>query len=425
MPKVAVTVALAATFLGMRPAAAVHPWPARHPSVQPQAAHQLRDVGRWPAEPAVPVPLDPARFRASVDHVCARSQAGAEKAAQVPPAESLGELVRIAAAAESIDPFLLAGLMLVQSACRPGTESAAGYGLLRISPAFYRGEGGSTPPPPGERAMWTKAALMDPASNLALGAKLLRMWQDTHVENDVLFKGVPHRGPIAHFIWGDVVRGSGMEDQALTARRRMINFYQGAPEVSVTTTIGVPLLSPLEGVPRVASSGPGEDRAGGRRRHQGIDLGAVIGEPVRAVADGTVIFAGANTLGAPRRAIPPSQIARFRWRKLGPGGIYVCIEHAPNRGVVSCYMHLDTYTISEGDVVTAGQEIGRVGRTGVQVSPPHLHFELRVEDRHVDPTRYLGALIIPPRATQTHLYALAAQRHRLARVRTARAALKM
>lgn len=423
MPRVVVTVALAATFLGIRPASAVHPWPARHPSVQPTAAHQLRDVGRWPAEPPVPVPLDPARFRASVDHVCARSMAGAEKAAEVPQAQSLGELVRVAAEAEGIDPFMLAGLMLVQSACRPGFESPAGYGLLKISPAFYRGEGSPTPSPPGDRAMWTKASLMDPASNLRLGAKLLRMWQDTHVENDALFKGVPHRGPIAHFIWGDVVRGSGMEDQALTARRRMINFYQASPEVSVATTIGVPLLSPLEGVPRVASSGPGEDREGGKRRHRGIDLGAVIGEPVRAVADGTVIFAGANTIGAPRRAIPPSQIARFRWRKLGPGGIYICIEHAPNRGVVSCYMHLDTYTISEGDTVKAGQEIGRVGRTGVQVSPPHLHFELRIDDRHVDPSRYLGALIIPPKATQTHLYAVAAQRQRLARVR--RAALKM
>jgi murein DD-endopeptidase MepM/ murein hydrolase activator NlpD len=223
-------------------------------------------------------------------------------------------------------------------------------------------------------------------------------------------------------VWGDVVRGSGSEDQALTARRRLIAFYLQTPSTPVETSFAIPLVCPLEGEPRVASSGPGEDRAGGRRRHAGIDLAAAIGEPVRSVADGTVIFAGANMPGSPKRTISPAQIARYRWRKLGPGGIYVCIEHAADRHVVTCYMHLDTFIITEGDSVKSGQEIGRVGRTGVQVSPPHLHFELRLDDRHMDPARYLGALVIPPKATQTYRYALQAQRSRLARVRTARAA---
>jgi murein DD-endopeptidase MepM/ murein hydrolase activator NlpD len=239
------------------------------------------------------------------------------------------------------------------------------------------------------------------------------MWQTTHAEIDAAFGGVPHRGPVAHFVWGDVVRGSGAEDQALTARRRMISFYQQKADPTVRTSFGLPLLCPLEGMPRVASSGPGEERAGGKRRHRGIDIVAQVGEPVRAVADGTVMFAGANVPNAPRDSIPPSRIARYRWRQLGAGGIYVCLEHAPERHIVTCYMHLDTYSISEGETVTAGQIIGRVGRTGVQLSPPHLHFELRIDDKAVDPARYLVDLVIPPKATQTYKAVMQAQRQRL------------
>jgi murein DD-endopeptidase MepM/ murein hydrolase activator NlpD len=142
---------------------------------------------------------------------------------------------------------------------------------------------------------------------------------------------------------------------------------------------------------------------------------AAIGEPVRVVADGTVIYAGANIPDKPRDSIPPSRIARYRWRRLGAGGIYVCVEHAPERRIVTCYMHLDIYNVSEGEVVTAGQTIGRVGRTGVQLSPPHLHFELRIDDKFVDPARYLAQLVIPPKATQTYRLVMQAKRLRVAR----------
>lgn len=425
-----------------------------------------------------PKEIDPARFRLSVDHLCerpkytvarpakaatkAKTKAGkgrngrrgregdadrrtgtalAENAtgvdgestgagdpsaapadADARPGETavaLGDLVQAAAAEAGVDPFLLAGLMYEESGCRPGLESPRGYGLLRIHPGLYESPG--APKPPGEKEDWRKAALLDPAENLRLGAKLLHMWNESHAELDATFGGVPHRGAVSHFVWGDVVRGSGVEDQVMTARRRLIQFYEQSPEPTTKTAFGITLQSPLEGTPRLASSGPGEDRAGGKRRHRGIDLAAEIGEPVRAVADGTVIFAGVNLPSAPRRAIPSTQIARYRWKRLGAGGIYVCIEHAPDRGVVSCYMHLDIYTINEGDQVKSGQMIGRVGRTGVQVSPPHLHFEIRVDDRFVDPARHLAALVIPPKATQTYRIVMQAKRTRVANARRAKA----
>lgn len=398
--------------------AAKKPWTPRKPPVPPAPAHQLRDVSRWPPEPPEPREVDPARFRASVDHLCERFIPPGKKAA--PQEHPLGDLVHAAAAEAQIDPFLLAGLMFAQSGCGAGQKARQGYGLLRINPGMYTSP--DAPPPPGEKEEWSKSALEDPTENLRLGAKLLAMWQKAHLELDEIFGGVPHRGPVAHFIWGDIVRNSGVEDQALTARRRLIAHYERRPEPTTTkSTTGMALMCPLEGTPRVASSGPGEDRAGGKRRHRGIDLSAAIGEPIRSVADGTVIFAGANLKGAPRRSVPPEQIARFRWRRLGAGGIYVCIEHDPTRRIVTCYMHLDTYVVNEGDKVTAGQYIGRVGRTGVQMSPPHLHFELRIDDKCVDPSKHLAELIIPPKATQTYKAVMKAKRMRIAKARSAKA----
>jgi hypothetical protein len=49
-----------------------------------------------------------------------------------------------------------------------------------------------------------------------------------------------------------------------------------------------------------------------------------------------------------------------------------------------------------------------------------LHFELRVDDRHVDPARYLSTLCIPPKATQTYRMVMQAKRVRLARAKSAR-----
>jgi murein DD-endopeptidase MepM/ murein hydrolase activator NlpD len=184
--------------------------------------------------------------------------------------------------------------------------------------------------------------------------------------------------------------------------------------------IGVPIVAPLEATPRVATSGPGDDRSGGARRHAGLDIAGMLGEPVRAIADGTVIFAGINSPNKSRMSgIPPEKIARYKHRRMGVGGIYVCIEHTPEpKRVVSCYMHLGGYTVAEKDHVLAGQVIGELGRTGVKVSPPHLHLEVRIGDRHTNPVRTLGDLVIPPKDTMTHQYNVRAQRARLRALRS-------
>jgi hypothetical protein len=385
---------------------AARPWRARQPSVEPKPAHQLRSVATWPAEPATPPEIDDARFHAAFAHLCSVDLDGAVAA--------LSGDVLAAARASAVDPFELAALAFAASDCDPKYKKRSLVGLLAIDAAMY-GAPGAPALAPELRPLLATRRLLDPATNLAVGAKLLAMWNDTHLASDEAFGGVAHRDAVSHFVWGDEVRSSGHEDLVLTARRRMLAAYAGTTDVARPTRVGIEMVSPLEAPPRVATSGPGDERDGGARQHRGLDLTASIGEPVRAVADGDVIFAGANVPGRPRSGgIPPDKIGRYARRRLGVGGIYVCIDHGGGeRKVVTCYMHLRSYIISEGDHVAAGQMIGFVGTTGVKVSPPHLHFEVRVDDMFTNPLRVLGDWAIPPKATMTHYYMLKAKRSRL------------
>jgi len=102
------------------------------------------------------------------------------------------------------------------------------------------------------------------------------------------------------------------------------------------------------------------------RAHQGVDYAAARGTPVRAVGDGTVIFAG--------------------WK--GGYGRVVEIRHA--NGMVSRYGHLNGLAkgIRSGVRVGISNTIGFVGMTGLATAP-HLHFEVLVKGVHRDPTKAL------------------------------------
>jgi murein DD-endopeptidase MepM/ murein hydrolase activator NlpD len=94
--------------------------------------------------------------------------------------------------------------------------------------------------------------------------------------------------------------------------------------------------------------------------HQGLDVGAAEGTPIRASAAGVVKFAGPK----------------------GGYGNAVEIDHGD--GVVTLYGHASELLVSQGDSVQPGQEIARVGSTG-RSTGPHLHFEVRVGGTAVDP----------------------------------------
>ena len=370
----------------------------------------------WPAEPEVPAPIDE-RASPRRSRTCATPSPTRRRWL------SLGPKIIAAATAAHSDPFTLAALAHFASRCDPDYKGKKGgtYGLFGIEPGMFRVPGAPAPPV-DKNDLTAEAAARSRCEPGGRARRCSRCGTRNHKELDEAFGGAPHRTGVSHFVWGDQVRSSGHEDLILTARRRMIGNYLGNKDVpKLAPYVGINVVSPLEATPRVAPSGPGDDRSGGARRHAGLDIVGAIGEPVRAIADGVVIFAGINSPTKSRMSgIPPEKIARYRHRRMGVGGIYVCIEHTPEpKRVVSCYMHLDRYNVAEREQVLAGQVIGELGRTGVKVSPPHLHFEVRIGDRHTNPLRTLGGMMIPPKATMTHQYVVRAKRAKRACARDA------
>lgn len=98
--------------------------------------------------------------------------------------------------------------------------------------------------------------------------------------------------------------------------------------------------------------------------HSGVDIAADPGTPIPAVDAGTVILAGFNE----------------------GYGLCVMIEH--ENGSVSVYGHCSRVLVSVGERVRRNQVIAEVGSTGVSTGP-HLHFEIRINNRCVDPTPWM------------------------------------
>jgi len=380
----------------------------QHRSTQPEhrETHELRNPADWPSEPSSPVaPLDAERFDAAVVALC--SEVAPESGL-----DAVARVVREVSVATHSDPFLMAALAYRQSRCRPGLETTSAVGLLQIEPEMF----GPDAELPMAREDLERERLLDPAHNLRVGAALLAMWQATHVAVDAAVGSTPHRTAAAHLVWGDHVWGATAEDRVLLARRRLLQTYTNATDRSAPSYMGLTIISPLTGGVRLAISGPGADRDGGRREHRGVDVDAAVGEPVRAVADGVVQFAGADMPGSlAARELAPRQLRRWRYRTMGPGGFFVRIMH--DGGVRTGYFHLHTYNVEPGQVVKAGDVIGTVGLTGVKASASHLHFEVHEDGELGDPVRFLSAFVISPEHTISHNLAMAEKRERLARAR--------
>lgn len=106
-----------------------------------------------------------------------------------------------------------------------------------------------------------------------------------------------------------------------------------------------------------------------RPAHEGVDIKAEKGAPVKALADGVVVEATDVYQGKPS------------WGKV------VVIRHRD--GVITRYAHLDSYSVKRGDRVKAGEEFAAVGASGA-VSGPHLHFETIIDGESVDPQKKLA-----------------------------------
>lgn len=105
----------------------------------------------------------------------------------------------------------------------------------------------------------------------------------------------------------------------------------------------------------------------GSNFHDGIDIAAAEGTPIRAIERGDVIYS--------------DQLRGY--------GNIVIIRHSD--GLVSVYAHNEINLVKQGQSVSRGEMIARVGSTG-RVTGPHLHFEIRKNNAAQDPLRLLPQL---------------------------------
>lgn len=124
----------------------------------------------------------------------------------------------------------------------------------------------------------------------------------------------------------------------------------------------------------------GSGGTGDRQFHAGLDLAAPIGTPIHATADGTVHFAA---------RIPARQNPSAAYY-----GNFVVLEHG--NGVRTVYAHCDRLNVQAGDEVQRGEVIAWVGNTG-RSTGPHLHYEVVVNGRPVDPELFVLDVDIPDR----------------------------
>jgi len=102
--------------------------------------------------------------------------------------------------------------------------------------------------------------------------------------------------------------------------------------------------------------------------HDGLDIAAPVGTPVRAMAPGAVTIAG----------------------RMADGAVVVEVEHSPD--LVSRYGHLEPQVrVRVGQSVSSGDVVGSIGLTG-RTTGPHLHLEIYASGEPVDPL-----LVLPPR----------------------------
>jgi murein DD-endopeptidase MepM/ murein hydrolase activator NlpD len=164
---------------------------------------------------------------------------------------------------------------------------------------------------------------------------------------------------------GDMLAESARIAKQLQAARAhgqdALEVVPAASRAPDTTPSPRGLVWPVQGV---VTSGLGWRCLGGLcRMHEGLDIAALPGTPIRAAAAGTVVYAG--------------------WAE-GYGNLVV-IDHGG--GLATAYGHQSAIYVTGGPV-SQGQVIGAVGSTGHSTGP-HVHFEVRVNGEPVDPLRYL------------------------------------
>lgn len=142
-----------------------------------------------------------------------------------------------------------------------------------------------------------------------------------------------------------------------------------APEVEPASAVAVDVPEgwPVEHPDRkvISTYGTRRSSGGGKSRlHKGIDIKAPYGTSVVATGAGVVSLSCMQN---------------------GYGHIVV-VDHGNGRA--TAYAHLSARSVMVGDEVHKGDVLGKIGRTG-RATTPHLHYEVRIDGKAVDPAPYL------------------------------------
>jgi len=155
---------------------------------------------------------------------------------------------------------------------------------------------------------------------------------------------------------GDEARANGV-----IAALEEINLYRLAAQ---RTPFAMPVRA---GVRQTSGFGTRRDpRTGGRRMHNGVDWAGPQGTPILSTGAGTVTHAG----------------------RQGGYGNLVIVRH--DFGIETYYAHLHTINVNVGQRVSRGDRIGGMGTTG-RSTGVHLHYEIRVGGRPINPMTYIRA----------------------------------
>ena len=126
-----------------------------------------------------------------------------------------------------------------------------------------------------------------------------------------------------------------------------------------------PTIAPVEGNVSSLYGWRVSPITGQNRKHQGLDIAAPMGSPIKAAANGTVI-----------KVVSMAD----------DYGNYVEISHG--YGVVSRYAHASRIEVKIGTKVAKGDVVGKVGMTG-RTTGPHLHYEVEVNGHKVNPSSFI------------------------------------
>lgn len=143
--------------------------------------------------------------------------------------------------------------------------------------------------------------------------------------------------------------------------------------------VSIPSRNPLAGMRLTSDYGMRvHPVTGGLRSHKGLDLAAPVGTPIYATANGTV--------------------SRASW--FSSYGLYISLEHGGD--LQTRYAHLSKLNVAEGQLVQKGDIIGFVGSTG-RSTGPHLHYEVRVDGKAVNPIPYMNGSQLANAASNENL----------------------